>query len=73
MGFIFSILLFVLLIGLFFLLAILGFLRSIFRFGRNNKQSQQAKNETFSQQANQKSKVFEKTEGEYVDYEEVKD
>lgn len=72
MGFIGFILVFILLIGLFIILAVLGFIRSIFSFGRkkNNSEDQQSSN---FQQPTTKSKIFDKKEGEYVDFEEIND
>lgn len=72
MHFIFLILLVALFIFLFVLMSVFGFIRSIFGFGRKRNQSQE-NIRTFDQEANQKEKIFKKTEGEYVDYEEVKD
>jgi len=71
MGFIFSILIFILFIGLFILIAVLGFVRSIFSFGkkRHPKQGNQYKD---VEAPTPKSKIFDKKEGEYVDFEEIK-
>lgn len=70
MSFIFGILFFIFLIGLFILLIVLGFIRSIFNFGRRKPTNQQDNSDTFTQTQG-KSKVFDKKEGEYVDFEEV--
>ena len=51
--------------------SIFGFIRSIFSFGKRNAQSQNTQSQDF-QQPTSKSKIFDKSEGEYVDYEEVK-
>lgn len=72
MHFIFLILLIALFIFLFLLMSVFGFIRSLFGFGRKTKQ-QQDNHQSFDQQANNKEKIFKKTEGEYVDYEEVKE
>jgi len=70
MGFIFSFLFFILIIGLVILFAVIGFIRSIFGFGkrRNPLQDQQA--QPFEKPTD-KPKIFTDKEGEYVDYEEV--
>ncbi|MDR1585631.1 MAG: DUF4834 family protein [Prevotellaceae bacterium] len=50
----------------------LGLLRSIFGFG--NKRTRQEERETLFDADNQdKQKIFDKSEGEYVEYEEIKD
>jgi hypothetical protein len=73
LSFLFFILLFggiiVLAILLSVLNAIFGIFRGIFSFGRNqnNAPSQH------TAQSSSKKKIFEKTEGDYVDYEEIKD
>ena len=62
---------FILLIGLFIVFSIFGFIRSIFGFGkRSNPQNQHS--DSFEKAAS-KSKIFGKQEGEYVDFEEVKE
>jgi len=50
----------------------LGFIRSIFGFGRrkNNTQTEEPRQSPFNQK--QRNKVFDKNEGEYADYEEIK-
>lgn len=70
MSFIFTILIFVLFLGLFIILAVLGFLRSLFSFGKRKKTTQDSQSQDF-QQTTSKPKIFDKKEGEYVDYEEV--
>ena len=72
MSFIFAILLFFLFLGLFIIMSVLGFIRSIFKFGKNNRSPQDKQSQNF-EQANAKSKIFDKKEGEYVDFEEIKD
>lgn len=72
MGFIGFILVFILLIGLFIILAVLGFIRSIFSFGRKKTNSENQQNSNY-QQPTTKSKIFDKKEGEYVDFEEIND
>ena len=72
MSFIFFFIIFILFIGLFVILSILGFIRSIFGFGKHSNPTQQQHSDTF-EQPNSKSKIFDKKEGEYVDYEEIKD
>jgi len=51
--------------------SIFGFIRSIFSFGKRNTQTQDSQSQDF-QQPTTKSKIFDKSEGEYVDYEELK-
>jgi hypothetical protein len=71
MSFIFAILLFVLFFGLFIILSVFGFIRSLFSFGkRGNTQDHQTQD---FEQPEGKSKIFDKKEGEYVDFEEIKD
>ena len=73
MHFIILILLVALFIFLFILLSVFGFVRSIFGFGRNKNKTNDTNDQIFDQQTQHKSKVFEENEGEYVDYEELKD
>lgn len=79
MSFLFFILFLVISIAVVALLMIFGFLRTIFGFGRRRKffPGQEENNDRTSGN-NQRSskrnpKIFDKQEGEYVDYEEVKD
>jgi len=71
LSFLFFILIFVLVVGLILLSTVVGFIRSIFGFGKRVSKNQDAQSENFKQ-PNSKSKVFKKTEGEYVDFEEIK-
>ena len=71
MGFIFSILIFILFIGLFLIIAVLGFVRSIFSFGKKKNSMQDNQRKDVEQPA-PKSKIFDKKDGEYVDFEEIK-
>jgi len=69
MSFIFSFLLILLFIGLFVFIAVLGFLRSIFSFGKHkNPMNNRSQN---VEQPPAKPKIFDKKEGEYVDFEEL--
>jgi len=70
LGFLLFIIVFVLVIGLILITTVLGFIRSIFSFGRRADKTQNSTSETY-QQPSAKSKIFDKNEGEYVDYEEV--
>ena len=70
MSLIFSILIFVLFIGLFIIIAVLGFLRSLFRFGKKNNPTQGQTSKDVEPSA-PKSKIFGAKDGEYVDFEEV--
>jgi hypothetical protein len=72
MSFIFAILFFILFIGLFIILSVLGFIRSLFTFGKRNRPTQDSQSQGF-EQPSAKSKIFDKNEGEYVDYEDVKE
>lgn len=71
MGFIFSILIFILFIGLFLIIAVLGFVRSIFSFGKKKNPMQGNQRQDVEPTA-PKSKIFDKKDGEYVDFEEIK-
>ena len=51
--------------------SIFGFVRSIFSFGKRNTQTPDSQSQDFEQPTT-KSKIFDKSEGEYVDYEEMK-
>jgi len=72
LSFLFFIVAFVLVVVLIVISTVLGFIRSIFSFGRRATQPQNPQSQNFEQQQSNKSKIFEKNEGEYVDYEEVK-
>jgi len=71
LGFLFFILIFILFIGLMIISSIFGFIRSIFNFGKRNTKTPDSQSQDF-QQPTTKSKIFDKNEGEYVDYEEMK-
>ena len=73
MSFIFAILFFILFIGLFIILSVLGFIRSLFTFGKRNRPNQDNSPSHDFEQQGAKSKIFDKNEGEYVDYEDVKE
>lgn len=70
MSFIFSILFFFLFIGLFIIVVVLGFLRSIFNFGKRKNPMNSSQSQDIEQPP-AKPKIFDKKEGEYVDYEEL--
>jgi flagellar basal body-associated protein FliL len=72
LGFLFFIVIFILVVVLIIISTVLGFIRSIFSFGKRNKQTQDFQSNT-EEQPTSRSKIFDKNEGEYVDYEEVKD
>jgi len=72
MSFIFSFLMIILFVGLFIIIAVLGFLRSLFSFGKRKNPNMDSQSDGFEQPTT-KSKIFDKKEGEYVDYEEVKE
>ncbi|MDD5186457.1 MAG: DUF4834 family protein [Paludibacter sp.] len=71
MSFLFFIFIFILFIGIFIVVAVLGFLRSIFTFGKGKNPSG-TPSQDFEQPAG-KSKIFDKKEGEYVDFEEIEE
>ena len=71
LGFLLFILIFILFIGLMIISSVFGFIRSIFSFGKRNTQTPDSQSQDF-QQPTAKSKIFDKSEGEYVDYEEMK-
>ena len=71
LGFLLFIVVFILVIGLIIISTVLGFIRSIFSFGKRSAQTQNNQPSTHEQPSS-KSKIFDKNEGEYVDYEEVK-
>jgi hypothetical protein len=71
LSFLFFIVIFILVIGLIIISTVLGFIRSVFCFGRRNNQTQSSEPEDLGQTSS-KSKIFDKNEGEYVDYEEIK-
>ncbi len=73
LSFLLFIVLFLLVIGLLVISTVFGFIRSIFSFGkRSNTTSQNQQQQDFEQPVT-KSKIFDKKEGEYVDFEEVKE
>jgi len=71
LSFLLFIVILVLVIGLIIISTVLGFIRSIFSFGKQSKQAQNSDSESFEQPST-KSKIFDNSEGEYVDYEEIK-
>lgn len=70
MSFLFSIFVFILFIGLFIILAIFGFIRSLFSFGKRRNAEYSQPNGNFENPVS-RTKVFDRKEGEYVDFEEV--
>lgn len=79
MNFLFFLFFLVIGIGVVILLFIFGFIRTIFGFGRRKNtfpgqegNSDKNQGSTFSS-SKRGTKVFDKQEGEYVDYEELKD
>jgi hypothetical protein len=53
---------------------VLGFIRSFFNFGRKSKKRKQSKedNNIFTH-SSKKKKIFDKNDGEYVDFEEIEE
>ena len=70
LSFLLFIFIFVVVLVLIVISSVLGFVRSVFGLGKRTV-STGTSHDDFQQQAN-KSKVFDKNEGEYVDYEEIK-
>lgn len=77
MSFLSFIIILFLFFGLFIILSVGGIvrsiLRSIFSLGKRKNTYQTEPDQSYGSNSKQKSKVFEKNEGEYVDYEEVKE
>ena len=71
LGFLLFIIIFVLVVGLIIISTVFNFVRSIFSFGKRKDNSQYQQNQDFEQPAS-KTKIFDKKEGEYVDFEEIK-
>ena len=71
LGFLLFIIIFVLVVGLIIISTVFGFIRSIFSFGKRKDNPQHQQNQDFEQPAT-KTKIFDKKEGEYVDFEEIK-
>ncbi|HLP04348.1 MAG TPA: DUF4834 family protein [Paludibacter sp.] len=72
MSFLFFILVFLLFIGLFIILSVANFIRSIFTFGKRKKHPYDEDTEVINSTP-PKAKIFDKKEGEYVDFEEISD
>ena len=71
LGFLLFIIIFVLVVGLIIISTVFSFVRSIFGFGKRKDNPQNQQNQDFEQPA-AKTKIFDKKEGEYVDFEEIK-
>jgi hypothetical protein len=71
MSFIFFLLLIFLFFALFVVSSILRFFGAIFHIGRHNKNGNETREEEPDMKASRK--VFTKEEGEYVDFEEIKE
>ena len=56
----------------FIIVRILGFLTSLFGFGKKQKEENKTTYSSKESTAEKKTKIFSKSDGEYVDYEEVK-
>ncbi len=69
LSFLFFIIIFVLVVVLLIVSTLFGFIRSIFSFGKSQNQKSAS---TEFEQPSSKTKIFDKSEGEYVDYEELK-
>jgi len=73
MGFFLFLFLFILVLGLALVGSILNFFLRLFSFGRRGRASATHQEDTSSTTSRGGKKVFGKEEGEYVDFEEVKD
>ena len=73
MSFLLGFFLILIFLGLFVFLLIVRFFSNLFNFGRKKNMNQTDQRETDFTKNSRRGKVFEKSEGEYVDYEEVKD
>lgn len=71
LSFLFIIVIFILVIGFIVISTVIGLIRSVFNFGKRNKHAPNSASQDY-QQPTAKSKIFDKDEGEYVDYEEIK-
>ena len=70
--FIFVFILIILFFGILAVMAVFGIIRSFLGFGKKKNQNiDEQQNGTNS--SDKKSKMFDKNEGEYVDYEDIKD
>jgi hypothetical protein len=70
----FLLILIVLFFGLFAIMAVFGIIRSFFGFGKRKDQTYKEQQQNYgSNSSDKKPKIFDKSEGEYVDYEEIKD
>jgi len=72
MSFIFAILFFILFLVLFLIMSVFGFIRSFFSLGKHNRTGQGTPSQDV-EKPNDKMKIFDKNEGEYVDFEEIKE
>ena len=72
LSFLFFIVIFVLVTGLVIISTIFGFIRSIFGFGKRKNPLNDSHSQEF-EHPTEKPKIFDKKEGEYVDFEEIKD
>ncbi len=73
MSFLLGFLLIFLFLGLFIFIVVFSFFRSLFRAGRRATYQHKKGTEDRYNQSAKREKVFGESEGEYVDYEEVKD
>lgn len=71
MSFLLGFFLFLLIFGLFILLIIVSFFRSLFSFGRKKPSRPASERDAEFTKRNVREKIFDKNEGEYVDYEEI--
>lgn len=76
-GFLVFLLFFALILVLFVLSSVIGIIRSVFSFLGFGRKTGRAQQQPYSQafdesQHQRKNKMFDKDEGEYVDYEDVK-
>jgi len=71
LSFIFFVIVFILFVGLFIIMAVFGFVRKILGLGKKPTKTNNDENANYGHPA-PRPKIFDKKEGEYVDFEEIK-
>jgi uncharacterized protein HemY len=71
-GFLSSILVFILVFVILIIGVVFSFLRNLLGFNRGANRYHQDYNDTEATNTKKKNKIIDKSEGEYVDYEEIK-
>jgi len=72
MGILFSLFFILIFIALIIVLFVLNFVRSIFSFGKRKNANQSENKENAYSNQKQRAKIFDKNEGEYAEFEEIK-